>query len=62
MFKVFNMGTRLEVYTDIATAKEIISIAQCYNIDAQIIGRVEELEHKDRSKVSMRTTYGEWEY
>ena len=42
MFQVFNMGTRLEFYTDAETAKEIIKISESFNIDAQVIGRVED--------------------
>jgi len=41
MYQVFNMGHRLEFYTDEDTAEEIISISHSYDIDAQIIGRVE---------------------
>ena len=41
MFKVFNMGTRLEVYVDPADADEVISIANRFGIAAQVIGRVE---------------------
>ncbi len=46
MFQVFNMGHRLEIYTDIDTAEKIIEIARQFNIDAQIIGSVE----KSRTK------------
>ena len=42
MYKVFNMGHRMEIYCDKAFAKAIIEISQSFNIDAQIIGRVEE--------------------
>lgn len=42
LYKVFNMGHRLEIYTDEATALKMIDIAHQYGIDAQIIGRVEE--------------------
>ncbi|NNL90921.1 MAG: phosphoribosylformylglycinamidine cyclo-ligase, partial [Saprospiraceae bacterium] len=42
MYQVFNMGTRLEFYTDKATAQGIIDISKSFNIDAQIIGHVEE--------------------
>ena len=42
MFQVFNMGHRLEIYTDAAAAEQMIEIAQSFNIDAQIVGRVEE--------------------
>lgn len=47
MYQVFNMGTRMEVYTTEAAAAEIISIAQSFGVDAQIIGRVEESEKKE---------------
>jgi phosphoribosylformylglycinamidine cyclo-ligase len=59
MFKVFNMGTRLEIYTDEASAQEMIAIANSFNIDAQIIGRV---EVGDGKSVKMKTEFGEWEY
>jgi len=41
MFQVFNMGTRLEIYTDEDTASKLIEISNSFNIDAQVIGRVE---------------------
>jgi phosphoribosylformylglycinamidine cyclo-ligase len=41
MYKVFNMGNLLEFYTDPKTAESLISIAKSFNIDAQVIGRVE---------------------
>jgi phosphoribosylformylglycinamidine cyclo-ligase len=41
MYKVFNMGNLLEFYTDAKTAESLISIAKSFNIDAQVIGRVE---------------------
>jgi phosphoribosylformylglycinamidine cyclo-ligase len=44
MYKVFNMGHRLEVYTDDVTAQEIIKVSKSFGIDAQIIGRVEPKE------------------
>ncbi len=55
MFQVFNMGTRLEIYTDAETAQALISISKDFNIDAQLIGRVEksnfessvEIHHQD---------------
>jgi phosphoribosylformylglycinamidine cyclo-ligase len=42
MYEVFNMGCRLEVYCPADVAQNIIDIAHSFNIDAQIIGRVEE--------------------
>lgn len=41
MYKVFNMGHRLEIYTDAAHAEGMIAIAKTFNIEAKIIGRVE---------------------
>lgn len=41
MYKVFNMGHRMEIYVPEAIAQEIISISQSFDIDAQIIGHVE---------------------
>jgi phosphoribosylformylglycinamidine cyclo-ligase len=42
MYKVFNMGHRLEIYTDKESAEGMIEIARTFNIDAKIIGRVEQ--------------------
>jgi phosphoribosylformylglycinamidine cyclo-ligase len=42
MYQVFNMGCRLEIYTNENTAGQLINIANEFGIDAQIIGRVEE--------------------
>ena len=47
MMQVFNMGTRLEIYTDIMQAQSIIDIAESFGIAAQIIGRVEEAAKKE---------------
>jgi len=41
MLQVFNMGSRMEIYTDENTAKDIILLASSFNIDSRIIGRVE---------------------
>lgn len=49
MFKVFNMGTRLEVYVDAADADEVIALANKFGIAAQVIGRVEEQKPGDPS-------------
>lgn len=47
MYQVFNMGQRLEIYTDTETAAAIIEIAKSFNIDACISGRVEDAESKE---------------
>merc|ERR1719161_2545535 len=44
MYKVFNMGHRMEIYTDKRTAAAIIDIAKSFKIRAKIIGRVENSE------------------
>ncbi len=59
MYKVFNMGHRLEVYLPEQYAQRIIEIAQSFNIDAQIIGRVEPFATK---KVTIRSEFGEFVY
>ncbi|NMM47172.1 AIR synthase related protein [Marinigracilibium pacificum] len=59
MYKVFNMGHRMEIYTDGETAEEIIKISKSFNIDAQIIGHVEE---NDSAKVTVHSEYGTFEY
>jgi phosphoribosylformylglycinamidine cyclo-ligase len=47
MYKVFNMGHRLEMYTDEKTAAEIIAIAKTFNLDAQIVGYTESSKTKE---------------
>ena len=46
MFKVWNMGHRMEIYTDSETANSIINISKSFGVDAKIIGRVEESQTK----------------
>lgn len=59
MYKVFNMGHRLEVYLPEQYAQRIIEIAQSFNIDAQIIGRVESFATK---QVTIKSEFGEFVY
>ena len=47
MYKVFNMGHRMEVYVAPENAAKVIEIAQSFGIDAQIVGRVEECDHNE---------------
>ncbi len=42
MYQVFNMGTRLEIYTNEKDADKIISVSKSFAVDARVIGRVEE--------------------
>jgi phosphoribosylformylglycinamidine cyclo-ligase len=59
MYKVFNMGHRMELYVPQAIAQDIIELSQSFNVDAQIVGRVEESETK---KLTIRSPYGEFIY
>jgi phosphoribosylformylglycinamidine cyclo-ligase len=47
MYQVFNMGTRLEIYTNEKDAAAIISLAKKFDVDAQVIGRVEEAQKQE---------------
>ena len=47
MYEVFNMGCRLEIYCDAADADTMIAAARSFNIDAQVIGRVEQGDKKE---------------
>jgi phosphoribosylformylglycinamidine cyclo-ligase len=46
MYQVFNMGHRLEIYTDEATAEQIITQAKRFHVPAQVIGRCEQSNHQ----------------
>lgn len=59
MYKVFNMGHRMEIYTSQETAQAIIEISQSFGIDAQIIGRVEAFDGK---QVTINSENGEFIY
>jgi phosphoribosylformylglycinamidine cyclo-ligase len=59
MYKVFNMGHRMEVYVSEELAPEIIRIAEGFGIAAQVIGRVEEAAEK---KVTITSQHGEFTY
>lgn len=59
MYQVFNMGHRMELYVPEAIAADIISISQSFNINAQIIGRVEAAEQK---QVTVKASAGTFIY
>tara|TARA_A100000171_G_scaffold29083_1_gene27197 strand:+ start:5409 stop:6557 length:1149 start_codon:yes stop_codon:yes gene_type:complete len=59
MYKVFNMGHRMEIYIDEEFAEEIISISKSFNIDAQIVGRVETSKSKE---LTIKSAYGNFTY
>jgi len=57
MYKVFNMGHRMEIYVPQEIAADIIAISKSFNIDAQIIGRVESSDKKQVTIISDKGTY-----
>ena len=59
MYKVFNMGHRLEIYTDEKSANEMMEIAKSFHIESQIIGHVED---SNRKQLTIRSKYGVFEY
>ena len=59
MYKVFNMGHRMEIYTDSKTANEVIKISNSCGIDAQVIGKV---QSSDTKKLSISSELGNFEY
>ena len=59
MYKVFNMGHRMEIYVPKQVANEIIAISKSFNIEAKIVGRVEASEGK---KLTINSPYGEFIY
>eukprot|EP01059_Diplonema_ambulator_P029230 TRINITY_DN48491_c0_g1_i1.p1 TRINITY_DN48491_c0_g1~~TRINITY_DN48491_c0_g1_i1.p1 ORF type:complete len:396 (+),score=143.40 TRINITY_DN48491_c0_g1_i1:46-1233(+) len=61
MYKVFNMGHRLEIYTDQETAEKMIAISKEFNIDAQIVGRVTESADGE-SHLTISSEKGTFEY
>ena len=59
MYQVFNMGHRLEIYTDKLSAQKIIDISASFNLEAKIIGRVEDSKS---NKLSISGDKGKFEY
>ena len=57
-YKVFNMGHRLEVYLAPEYAEKVIEISRSFNIDAQIVGRIEE----GRRSLTIQSEFGTFEY
>jgi len=59
MYKVFNMGHRMEIYVDEKFAARVVDIATRFKIDARIIGRVNKSSQK---QVTIKSEFGEFEY
>ena len=59
MYKVFNMGHRMEIYLDPENASKVIDISKSVGIDAKIIGEVIQSDHK---KLSIQSELGNFDY
>ena len=58
MYKVFNMGHRMEIYVSPERSEQVIAISKSFNIDAQIVGHIEE----GTKSLTIRSEYGEFNY
>jgi phosphoribosylformylglycinamidine cyclo-ligase len=59
MYKVFNMGHRMEIYIPEIYAEEVIQIANAFGIEARIIGRVEK---SDTKKLTIKSEFGSFSF
>ena len=58
MYKVFNMGHRMEIYVSPEDAAQVMKVAGSFNIDAQVIGRIEE----GRKSLTIKSEAGTFDY
>lgn len=58
MYKVFNMGHRMEIYVSPEDAEQVIGISKSFNIDAQIVGHIEE----GKKSLTIKSEFGEFNY
>ena len=59
MYQVFNCGHRMELYVSPEIAQNIIEISESFNVEAQIIGKVEASEEKT---LTIKSEFGEFKY
>lgn len=59
MYEVFNMGHRMEIYTDETTAQSLIDLAASFNLSAQVVGHVEKAE---KNELIIKDDLGEYKY
>ena len=59
MYQVFNCGHRMELYVSPEVAEDIIAISKSFNVNAQIVGRV---EASDKKQLTIKSEYGTFEY
>ncbi len=62
MYKVFNMGHRMEIYVDEELADDIIAISKSFDIDAQIIGRCYDNDGDEGNKLTIISEFGKFIY
>ncbi|MFX0077287.1 MAG: AIR synthase-related protein, partial [Candidatus Hermodarchaeota archaeon] len=62
MYQVFNMGHRMELYCHESVAKDIIKIAESFNIDSKIIGQCEKSLSKKKNTLEIKSEFGSFEY
>jgi len=59
MYKVFNMGHRMEIYVPAAIAQDVVRISESFGVEARVLGRV---EAAPKAKVTVKSEYGEYVY
>ena len=59
MYRVFNMGHRMEIYLNAADAQQVIDISKSFGVDAQVVGRVEK---SNKKRLTIKSDKGEFEY
>lgn len=59
MYKVFNMGHRMEIYLDEKNAQHVMNVSKHFNVEAKIIGRV---ESSDKKQLTIKSTRGNFVY
>ena len=58
MYQVFNMGHRMEIYVRPEVAEKVIAISKSFNIDAQVVGHIEE----GKRSLTIKSEFGTFEY
>ena len=58
MYQVFNMGHRMEIYVRPEVAEKVIAISKSFNIDAQVVGRIEE----GKKSLTIKSEFGDFDY
>ena len=58
MYQVFNMGHRMEIYVRPEVAEQVVSISRSFNIDAQVVGHIEE----GKKSLTIKSEFGEFNY